>query len=44
VTLDDFLQIVPSGLAVVRQGSTLQITADMSKQVVVLAPVAIEGG
>lgn len=44
VTLDDFLQIVPSGLAVVRQGSTLQITADMPKQVVVLAPVAIEGG
>ena len=29
VTLDEFLQIVPSDLAIVRQGSTLQITANI---------------
>jgi L-ascorbate metabolism protein UlaG (beta-lactamase superfamily) len=40
VTLDEFLQIVPATLAVVRQGSTLQITANMPVQLVVLAPAA----
>jgi len=42
VTLDEFLKIVPADLAIVRQGSTLQITAIMPKQLVILAPMANE--
>jgi len=41
-TLDEFLQIVPSDLAIVRRGSALQITANMPKQLVILAPAANE--
>lgn len=41
-TLDEFLQIVPSDLTIVKQGSTLQITANMPKQIVILAPAANE--
>jgi L-ascorbate metabolism protein UlaG (beta-lactamase superfamily) len=41
VTLDEFLRIVPSDLTVVRQkGSVLQVTANMPKQLVILAPAA----
>jgi L-ascorbate metabolism protein UlaG (beta-lactamase superfamily) len=42
VTLDAFLQIIPSDLAVVRQGSILRVTTNMTKQVMVLAPSANE--
>jgi len=38
-TLDEFLQIVPSDLTVVRQESALQITANMPKQPVILTPL-----
>lgn len=42
VTLHEFLQVVPGNLAVVRQGSTLQVRANMPKQIVILAPAANE--
>ena len=42
VTLSDFLPLVPPGLTVVRQKSTLPVTANMPKQVVILAPSANE--
>jgi L-ascorbate metabolism protein UlaG (beta-lactamase superfamily) len=41
-TLDEFLQIVPSDLPIVREGSTIRITAPMPRQIVVLAPSANE--
>jgi L-ascorbate metabolism protein UlaG (beta-lactamase superfamily) len=41
-TLDEFLKIVPSDLAVVKQGSTLEVTADMPKQIMILAPAVNE--
>ena len=41
-TLEEFLQIIPSDLPIVKQGSTLQITANMPKQLVILAPMANE--
>jgi L-ascorbate metabolism protein UlaG (beta-lactamase superfamily) len=41
-TLDEFLQIIPSGLPIVKQGSTLQITANMPKQLTILALAANE--
>ncbi len=42
-TLDQFLQIVPSDLPVVKHGSVLEIRTNMPKQVIVLAPSANEG-
>ena len=41
-TIDEFLQIIPSDLPIVRQGSTLQITANMPKQLIILAPMVNE--
>ena len=38
-TLDEFLQIVPPDLTVVHLGSTLEITANMSKQLAILTPL-----
>jgi len=42
VTLNELLQVVPGDLAVVRQSSTLQVRANMPKQIVILAPAANE--
>jgi L-ascorbate metabolism protein UlaG (beta-lactamase superfamily) len=39
-TLAEFLQIVPTTLPIVKQGSTFQITANMPQQIIVLAPAA----
>ena len=41
-TIDEFLQIIPSDLTVVRQGSILQITSNMPDQLVILTPMANE--
>jgi L-ascorbate metabolism protein UlaG (beta-lactamase superfamily) len=41
-TIAEFLQITRSDLPVVRQGSTLQIMANMPKQLVILAPMVNE--
>jgi len=42
VPLAEFLQVVPATLAVVKQGSKLEVTSGMPEQVVVLAPAANE--
>ena len=42
VTLAEFLQVVPATLAVVKQGSKLEVKAGMPEQVMVLAPAANE--
>ncbi len=41
-TLEEFLQIVPPALAVVRLGSSIQVTASMPGEVAVLSPLANE--
>ena len=42
-TINEFLHLVPSDLAVVWPGTTLQVTANMPEQVVVLEPSANNG-
>jgi hypothetical protein len=41
-TIEEFLRIVPSDLPVVRQGSTIQVAAPMPRQILILAPAAIQ--
>jgi L-ascorbate metabolism protein UlaG (beta-lactamase superfamily) len=41
-TLEEFLQILPSDVVVMREGSEIQVTAGMTNQVLVLEPSALE--
>jgi len=40
-TVDEFLETLPSDVVVVRQGSEIQVTPGMPKQVAVLAPLTL---
>ena len=40
-TVDEFIKTLPADLAVVRQGSEIQVTPNMPKQVVELTPLAL---
>jgi L-ascorbate metabolism protein UlaG (beta-lactamase superfamily) len=41
-TIDEFLEMLPSGTVVAREGSDIQVTPNMPKQVAVLEPLMLE--